>query len=89
MQRFHKRRPSKPSPIPVWDIGLVLHTFISLALFEPLETATLEAITYKTFVLIAPPPGRCALRHGQLVRPPQDWFFVLLYLDQSFIPIIA
>ena len=66
---FHKRRPPKPSVNPTWDIGLVLRAF-SLASFEPLETATLEAITYKTFVLIALSLGthrgeHCTLRRGR------------------------
>ena len=48
---FHRSLP-KPSPIPTWDIGLVLRAF-TLAPFEPLDTELLEAITYKTFVLTA------------------------------------
>ena len=47
---FHKRRPPKTSLIPTWDIELVLSA-LSLAPFQPLETATLEAIMYKIFVL--------------------------------------
>ena len=48
---FHKRRLPKPSPITTWDIGLMLCA-LTLAFFEPLETASLEAVTYKMFVLI-------------------------------------
>ena len=44
---FHRRRPLKPSPTPTWDIGLVLRAF-TLAPFEPLATASLKAVTYKT-----------------------------------------
>ena len=36
----------------MWDIGLVLCAF-TLSPFEPLDTASLEAVTYKTFVLTA------------------------------------
>ena len=49
---FHKRRPPKSSLIPTWDFGLVLRA-LSLAPFEPFATASLVAITYKMFVLIA------------------------------------
>ena len=64
---------------------------LSLAPFEPLETASLKAITYKTFVLIALALGArrgefCALRRGQFVRPAEDWSFVLLHSNPSFIP---
>ena len=90
---FYKRRPLKPSPFPLWDNGLVLHTF-TLAPFEPLDTASLEAVTYKTFVLIALALGArrgelCALRRGQFVHPAEDQSFVLLYSVPSFIPITA
>ena len=44
------------------DIGLVLRAF-TLAPFEPLDTALLEAVTYKTFVLTALPLGA---RRGEL-----------------------
>ena len=55
-----------------------------LAPFEPLDTASLEAVSYKTFVLIALALGArrgklCALRRGQFVCPAEDWSFVLLY----------
>ena len=81
---FHKRRPPKPSLIPTWDIGLVLRAFL-LAPFEPLETASLEAVTCKMFVLIALTLGAhrgelCALRRGQFVCPAEDWSFVLVIL---------
>ena len=60
-----------------------------LALFEPLDS--LEAITYKMFVFIALALGAhsgklCALRRGQFVHPTEDWSFVTLYSDPSFIP---
>ena len=79
--------------IPTWDFGLVLRA-LSLAPFELLANASLEAITYKTFVLIALALGACrgelwALRRGQFVRPVEDWSFVLLYSDPSFIPKMA
>ena len=50
---------------------LMLHAF-SLAPFEPLETAALEAFTYNTFVLFALALAArrgvlCALRHGRFV----------------------
>ena len=64
---------------------------VSLALFEPLDTASLEAVTYETFVLTALVLGarrgkRCALRRGQFVCPAEDWSFVLCYSDPPFIP---
>ena len=68
---FHRRRPPKPSPVPTWYIGLVLCAF-TLAPFEPLATTLLEAVTYKTFVLLA--LALCACR-GQFVRPAEDWNF--------------
>ena len=49
---FKRRRPLKPSSIPTWGIGLVPRAF-SKALFEPLDTASLQAVSYKTFVLVA------------------------------------
>ena len=63
----------------------------TLAPFEPLDTVSLEAVTYKTFVLTALTLGArrrelCVLRRGQFVRPAEDWSFVLLYSDLSFIP---
>ena len=42
---FHKRRSLKSSPIPTWDIRLVLRAF-TLAPFEPLDSASLQAVTY-------------------------------------------
>ena len=83
-------RPPKSSLIPTWDFGLVLRTLL-LAPFEPLATASLEAITYKTFALIAFALGTrrgelCALRRDQFVRPAEDWSFVLFFSDPSFIP---
>ena len=62
----------------------------SLATYEPLETATLEAISCRTFVLIpltldARRGEICTLRHGQFVRPSVDWCFVLLHSVLSFI----
>ena len=59
---FHKRPPI-PSPVPSWDIGLVLHV-LSAAPFEPLEQASLEATTCKAFVLIALTLGA---RRGELI----------------------
>ena len=47
-----------PSPFPTWDFGLVLRAF-TLAPFEPSVTALLEAVSYKTFVLIALALGAC------------------------------
>ena len=90
---FHKRRSPKPSPILTWDFGLVLHAF-TLAPFEPLDFASIKAVTYKTFVLIALPLGTrrgefCALCRGQFVRTAENWCFVLLYSVLSFIPNMA
>ena len=86
---FHRRRPPKPS-ILTWVIGLVL-CVITLAPFEPLDSASLEAIMYTTFVLIALALGTCrgklrALHRDRFVRLAEDWSFVLLYSDPSFIP---
>ena len=80
---FHKGRPQKPSLIPMWDIWLVLCALL-LAPYEPLENATLQAITYKTFVLIALALGArggelCALHLGQFVCPAKDWSFFFCY----------
>ena len=71
---FHWRRLQKPSPVPTWDIGLVLRAFT----LAPLDSASLEAITYQTFALIALALGTrrgklCALGQGQFVRPAEDW----------------
>ena len=86
----HRRRPPKPSPIHLGDIGLVLHAF-SLAPFELLATVSLEAITFMTFVSIALALGMrrgelCALRRGQFVRPAVYWSFELLFSDPSCFP---
>ena len=67
---------------------------VFLAPFEPLKTAMLEAISYRSFVLTALALGACsgelcALRRGQFIRPAEDWPFVLLFLDPSFIPVTA
>ena len=75
------------------DTGLVLHAF-SLAPFEPLDTMSLKAVSYKMFVFSALALGACrgelcALRHGQFVRPAEDWSVVLLFSDSFFIPITA
>ena len=63
----------------------------TLVPFEPLDSASLEAITCNMFVLIALALGArrgelCALHQGQFVRPAEDWSSVLLYSDPSFIP---
>ena len=65
------------------DFGLLLHAF-SLAPFGPLATASLEDVTFLTFVSIALDLGArrgelCALHRGQLVRPVADWSFELLF----------
>ena len=70
--------------------GLVLCP-LSLAPFELLETTSLDASTYKSFVLIALTLGArrgelCASRRGQFVHPAVHWSFILLYSDPSFIP---
>ena len=39
LNSFHKRPPPKPSPVPDWDIGLVLKAF-SLPPFEPIQQAS-------------------------------------------------
>ena len=85
---FHKRRLLKPSPIPKWDIGL--HAFTP-APFELLDSASLQAITYKELVLVTIPLGArrgefFALHRGQFIFPAEDWSFILLYSDLSFIP---
>ena len=87
---FYKRRPSIPSPVPTWDIGLVLR-MLSMAPFEPLQQASLEATTYKAFVLLALALGArrgelIVLQIGPFIRPAEDWSFVSLYSDPSFIP---
>ena len=89
----HRRRLPKHSPIPTWDFGLMLRPF-ALAPLEPLDSASLEVVTYKTFVLTALAlsarrGGLCALRRGQFIRSTEDWSVVLLYSDPSFIPIMA
>ena len=53
--------------------------------------ASLDAIPYKIFVLITLALGArtielCALRRGQFVCLAEDWSFMLLYSDPSFIP---
>ena len=79
---LHRRRPLKLSPIPTWNIGLVLRAF-TLATFEPLDTASLKAMTYKVFEITALTLGArrcelCTLLCGQFVRPAEDWSFVFL-----------
>ena len=60
---FRRRRLPKPSPILArGDIGLVLHAF-TLAPVELLVSVSLEAVTYKTFVLTALALGT---RRGEL-----------------------
>ena len=54
---------------------------LSLLPFELLETASMDAITYKSFVLLALTLGvrrgkLSALRRGQFVRPAVDWSLV-------------
>ena len=87
---FHKRRPPKPSPFPTWDIGLVLHALL-LAPFEPLNTTSLEDITYKTFVLIALALGDlrgelCTLRRGQFVRSEKAGLLCCYILIRRLFP---
>ena len=70
--------------------GLVLRVF-TLAPFEPLDSASFEAVTCTAFVFSALTLGArrgelCALHRGQVVRPAEDWFFVLLFSGSSFIP---
>ena len=60
----------------------------------PLDPTSIEAVTYKTFVLTALSIGArmgefCALRCGQFIRPAEYWSFLLLYSDPSFIPKMA
>ena len=52
LNRFYKRKPPKTSPIPDWDIGLVLKA-VSLPSFEPLQQASVKVVTYKMLVLVA------------------------------------
>ena len=87
---FKRRRPPKRFPVPTWDIGLVLRAF-SQAPLEPLDSTSLQAVSYKTFVLVALALGTHrgklrALHRGHFVHPAEDWSFVLLYSDPLFTP---
>ena len=80
---FHSRRPPLfLSPCGILH-GLVLCVF-TLAPFEPLDSASLEAVTYKTFVLTALALGArrgelFALSQGQFVHPAEDWSFFVIF----------
>ena len=87
---LHKRRLPIYSPVPTCDIWLVLRA-LSTAPFEPLQQASLKVTTYKAFVLLALMLGArrgelIALCRGPFVCPAEDWSFVLLYTNPSFIP---
>ena len=64
----------------------------SLPPFEPIQQTLVEALTYKTLVLVALALGACrgeliALRRDRnFICPAADWSFVLLYSDPSFMP---
>ena len=70
--------------MPQWDIGLVLTAF-SAAPFEPVQTASREALTYIVLVLFC--GELLALRRGsEFIRPAPDWSSVLLYSGPKFLP---
>ena len=59
---FHRRRPSKP-PVPTWELRA-----FTFAPFEP----SLEAVTYKTFVLTALALGTALCLTSRPVRLPGE-----------------
>ena len=59
---FASLRPARRTPVPLWDLGLVLQ-ILSAHPFEPLGTVSLEVLTYKTVFLIALASGA---RRGEL-----------------------
>ena len=60
--------------------------------FEPIQQALVEALTYKTLVLVALALGAhrkeliALCRDHNFIRLAEDWSFVLLYFDQAFMP---
>ena len=77
--------------MPQWDIGLVLRAFAA-APFEPVQTASREALMYRVLVLLALATGALhgdflPLHRGpEFLRPAPDWSSVLLYADPKFLP---
>ena len=73
LNSFHKSRPPKPSPVPDWDIGLMLKAF-PLPPFEAIQQALIEALTYnKALVLVALALGAC--RGGAYCSPSRSQFY--------------
>ena len=88
LNNFKVERPVARNEVPQWDLSLVLNRLAS-APFEPLSTAPLKFLTWKTVFLLALASGRC---RGELhaldfssVRWKEDNSKVTLRVIPSFL----
>jgi len=57
LRNFANERPKQRNPVPTWDLSLVLNALMA-APFEPLESASLKLLTWKTVFLLALASGK-------------------------------
>ena len=88
---FSRERASRATPVPQWDLGLVLKA-LTLPPFEPLGEIPNDKLVFKCMFLLALATGA---RRGELLALRQDDHFVrfktdrsgvFLYPDPQFVP---
>lgn len=88
LHSFHQEVPRPRNPVPPWDLSVVLHA-IAQAPFEPLETAPLKLLTYKTIFLTA---LASAKRRGELhafagvFSHKENWSSIVIDILPGFVP---
>ena len=88
LDSFHRDKPKGRRGVPSWNLSLVLHQ-LTKAPFEPLRSASLKHLTFKTVFLLALGSGkRRSEIHAWLaknIRHQEDWSKVSLYPSPSFL----
>ena len=89
MNHFKRVRPKATNSIPQWDLTLVLRT-LKKAPFEPLSSADLKYVTWKTaFLLLLAMGGRRGEVHAleaSTIKVLGNWDSVILNPNPAFLP---
>ena len=87
LSNMYAERPRASIPLPQWNLALVLSRLLR-APFEPLQSADLRSLTWKTtFLLSLASAKRRSEMHAftKSVRFPEDWHSVTLKVSAKFL----